>query len=135
MYTLGDIISYNLMQLTRRLLMKNSTVSSNFKNGWLDELDSRTAIAKEMRDRYTELTDDLGGLERLSYQQRSLAERSLWLEFWLSSQERTLAEGGEFDAGRWVQACNGLQGIYAKLGLDRITHNVNLSEIMAEVKL
>ena len=131
MYTAGDIIRYNLKQLTRSLRMKNSTVPSRFENGWLDELDSRTAIAKEMRDRYTELTDDLGGLERLSYQQRSLAERSLWLEFWLSSQERLLADGGEFDVGKWVQACNGLQGIYAKLGLDRITKKVNLSEIMA----
>ncbi len=103
---------------------KNQTISPKYEAGWLDNLDSRTAIAKDMRDRYQALTNDLGGLPALSYQQRSLAERALWLEYWLSSQERELAEGKEFDVGKWVQACNGLQGIYAKLGLNRKARDI-----------
>jgi len=110
--------------------MNSATIPDKYQTGWLDELDSRTAIAKDMRERYQTLTDDLGGLPKLSYQQRSLCERSLWLEYWLASQERILASNGEFDVGKWVQAANGLQGIYAKLGLDRITREVNLSEII-----
>ena len=83
-----------------------------------------------MRDRYKLLTDDLGGVERLSYQQRSLAERALWLEYWLATQERELASGNDFDIGKWVQAVNGLQGIFGKLGLTRVAREMNLSDII-----
>ena len=100
------------------------------KCGWLSELDSRTAIAKEMRERYQDLTDDLGGLPILSYQQRSLVERSLWLEYWLVQQEKLLANEGCFDVGKWVQAANSLQGLYAKLGLSRVTKEKNLNDII-----
>jgi len=105
-------------------MSKIQEIPAKHQTGWLEDLDSRTAIAKEMRERYQALTDDLGGLPALSYQQRSLAERSLWLEYWLAAQERTLAEGGEFDVGKWVQAANGLQGIYGKLGLERRARDV-----------
>jgi len=115
-------------------MSKIHEIPEKYKTGWLGDLDSRTAIAKEMRERYKALTDDLGGLPALSYQQRSLAERSLWLEYWLASQERILAEGGEFDVGKWVQAVNGLQGIFAKLGLSRVAREVNLSEIIERSK-
>ena len=110
--------------------MKSTMIPEKFTQGWLTELDSRTALAKEMRERYTTLTNDLGGLPCLSYQQRSLAERALWLEYWLASQERILAEGGEFDVGRWTQAANSLQGLYAKLGLSRTTREVSLSDLI-----
>lgn len=90
-----------------------------FKAGWLDGLDGRTNLAVELRARYRELTNDLGGADRLSYAQRSLAERALWLEYWLAEQERELARGGEFDVGKWTQAFNSLQGVFAKLGLER----------------
>lgn len=87
--------------------------------GWLESLDGRTALAVDMRERWQSLTTDLGGEARLSYAQRSLCERCLWLEFWLRTQEQALADGNEFDAGKWTQACNALQGIYSKLGLER----------------
>lgn len=102
----------------------SKSVPSKFQPGWLDALDSRTAIARQMRERYAALTNDLGGVDALSYAQRSLCERGLWLEFWLSQQERELAEGGDFDVGKWVQAANSLQGIYSKLGLERKAKDV-----------
>lgn len=95
-----------------------------FSSGWLNELDGRTGIAQTMRDRYKAFTDDLGGVTRLSYAQRSLVERALWLEYWLAKQEQSLATGDEFDVGKWVQAANSLQGILSKLGLHRIAKDV-----------
>lgn len=95
-----------------------------FSSGWLDELDGRTGIAQTMRDRFKTFTDDLGGANRLSYAQRSLVERALWLEYWLATQEQTLAKGDEFDVGKWVQAANSLQGILTKLGLQRVAKDV-----------
>ena len=103
---------------------KAQDMPERFQQGWLEALDSRTALAKLMRDRYAALTDDLGGADRLSYAQRSLCERALWLEYWLASQERELATGQPFDVGKWVQAANSLQGIYSKLGLERVANEV-----------
>jgi hypothetical protein len=103
---------------------KNTTVPPQFSPGWLDKLDSRTAIARVMRERYAEVCNDLGGVGGLSYMQRSLVERGLWLEYWLASQERELADGRPFDVGKWVQAANSLQGIYSRLGLERRAREV-----------
>lgn len=101
-------------------MTKPQAVPAKFATGWLEQLDGRTGIAQAMRERHRAFTDDLGGITRLSYAQRSLVERALWLEFWLQTQEQALASGGEFDVGRWTQAANALQGILAKLGLDRV---------------
>lgn len=100
-------------------------VSAKFANGWLDGLDGRLGLARELRQRFKTLTNDLGGSDSLSYAQRSLCERALWLEYWLATQEKDLANGGtEFDVGKWVQAANSLQGIFAKLGLERVAKDV-----------
>ena len=100
---------------------KLDAIPPKFAPGYLDRLDGRTAIAVDMRHRWQQITADLGGEDRLSYAQRSLVERALWLEHWLAVQERALADGdyGAFDAGRWTQACNSLQGILKTLGIER----------------
>ena len=105
-------------------MTKQQTPPTRYSANWLQELDGRTAIAQEMRQRYQSYTDDLGGDASLSYAQRSLVMRALWLEYWLQSQEQALANGGEFDAGRWTQGANSLQGIMAKLGLNRAAKDV-----------
>ena len=96
-------------------------VPDKFEGGYLDRLDGRTALAATMRAQWQEMTDDLGGADRLSYAQRCLVERVLWLEHWLRIQEQALAEGrlDEFDAGRWTQALNTLVGVLSRLGLER----------------
>lgn len=103
---------------------KQPTPQTRYQAGWMSDLDGRTAIAQDMRQRWRALTDDLGGADRLSYAQRSLVERALWLEFWLAQQEQELAGGGDFDVARWVQACNSLQGVLGKLGLERRARDV-----------
>jgi len=95
---------------------------------WLRDLDGRTAVAQELRQRQTLLSDDLGGVESLSYQQRALIDRAIFLEFHLQQQELRLAKGSDFDSGQWVQAANSLSGIYSKLGLQRKAKDVSLSQ-------
>ena len=113
--------------------MTTKTPPKNFNTGWLSELDGRTAIAQELRARYAAFTNDLGGVDRLSYAQRSLVERALHLEYWLAQQERALIEGADFDVGKWTQAANALQGILTKLGLDRQAKDVpNLHDYLAQ---
>ncbi len=104
---------------------KDAVIPGEFAPGWLAKLDGRTALAQDMQARFAEVCADLGGTDALSYMQRSLVERALWLEYWLGQQERDLASGSaDFDVGRWVQAANGLQGIFAKLGLQRRARDV-----------
>ncbi|SNT38116.1 hypothetical protein [Tropicimonas sediminicola] len=103
-----------------------------FEAGYLNRLDGRTAIANDMRGRWQEITEDLGGAASLSYAQRSLVERALWLEHWLQVQERALAEGRveDFDSGRWTQGCNSLVGILSRLGLERSPRDVSLANYL-----
>ena len=105
-------------------MSKAQAVPEQFRAGFMAELDGRTAVAQDLRQRYEALTADLGGLAALSYQQRSLVERFLWLEHWLRTEEQRLAAGAEFDVGKWTQACNSAQGILAKLGLHRVARDV-----------
>lgn len=100
---------------------KQTEVPKQNTAGWLDSLDGRYGLARELRQRFSEVCSDLGGEAELSYMQRSLVERALWLEYWLTRQERELMQGAQFDVGKWVQAANSLQGIYGRLGLERQT--------------
>ena len=114
-------------------MTKPQAPPAKFSTGWLEQLDGRTGIAQAMRERHKAFTDDLGGISRLSYAQRSLVERALWLEFWLAQQEQALASGSVFDVGRWTQAANSLQGILAKLGLDRVAKDLpDLAQYLAK---
>lgn len=98
---------------------RRADIPATYEHGWIDGLDGRMNIAKQLRARFDEMCTDLGGADRLSYMQRSLVERSLWLEYWLSQQEQALAKGSDFDVSRWIQAANSLQGVYSRLGLER----------------
>lgn len=100
-----------------------ANIPETYHPNWLDQLDGRTATAQEMRRRYELLTNDLGGADRLSYQQRSLCTRALWLEAWLEIQERQLAEGQDFDAGKWTQGSNALLGLFRALGFEKVAKN------------
>lgn len=112
---------------------KQTEVPKQNTAGWLDSLDGRYGLARELRQRFAEVCSDLGDETALSYMQRSLVERALWLEYWLTQQERELMQGAQFDVSRWIQACNSLQGIYSRLGLERRAKDVpSLGEYMAD---
>ena len=98
---------------------KTDDIPKRYQPGWIEQMDGRRALARDMQARHREICDDLGGADSLSYLSRSLVERFLWLEFWMAEQERALADGGEFDVGKWVQAANSAQGIAQRLGLAR----------------
>ncbi|ABI56416.1 hypothetical protein ACN2MM_05970 [Alkalilimnicola ehrlichii MLHE-1] len=111
---------------------KHQDIPKQYRPGWLESLDGRYGLARELRARFDEVCNDLGGADRLSYMQRSLVERGLWLEYWLAQQEQALSKGGDFDVGKWVQAANSLQGIYSRLGLERRQRDVpDLAQYLA----
>jgi hypothetical protein len=103
---------------------KQQAVPAQFSRGWLDSLDGRLGLARDMRARFDAIASDLGGIKELTYARRSLIERVLWLEFWLAKQERELAEGRDVDMGRYTQGVNSLQGLFLRIGLDRVARRV-----------
>jgi len=104
--------------------MPRDTLPSEFKPRFLDTLDGRTQAARNLRQRLAELSSDLGGEDHLSYAQRSLCRRVIWLESWLETQEAKAAEGEDINIGQQVQAMNSLLGILRTLGLERRARDV-----------
>lgn len=105
-------------------MSKLNAPPERYRPDWISLLDGRSSVAQSMRERFHAFTQDLGGADTLSYAQLSLVSRALWLEFWLQQQEQAMAEGKPVDIGRWTQGVNSLQGVYAKLGLERQTKDV-----------
>jgi len=111
---------------------KCSELPDRYSEDWLAKLDGRTAIARVIRDRLEELQNDLGGRDQLSYQQRSLAKRAIWLEAIIEQQEIALSRGEEVDQGKLTQAVNSLIGLLKTLGLQRRARDLtpSLREVM-----
>mgnify|MGYP006430004891 CR=1 FL=1 len=104
---------------------KRDDINEHWHAGILSELDQRTALARALRDRLHALMDDLGGETALSYQQRVICERVIFLELWCQRAEARLCRDGTLDnVAVWTQASNTLAGLLAKLGLERQTRDV-----------
>lgn len=103
---------------------KSAEIPGRYSADWIERLDGRTSIAKAVSERLHALTNDLGGVESLSYQQRSLCKRAIWMEAIIEQQEAELARGGEVDQGRLTQAVNSLIGLLKTLGLERRAREV-----------
>ena len=109
---------------TKSRAVKDRTLPERFESGWLAKMDTRMALVRELRARLDALATDLGGMDALSYQERSLCERAIFVEYLLAKQERELIEGAEFDQGAWVQSVNALSGLFNRLGLQRRQQDV-----------
>lgn len=109
---------------------KLKELPDQYRAGWLEAMDGRLGLVKAIRERLVMLTDDLGGVEQMSYQRRSLAKRVVFLEAMLEQQEAAIARGEEVDAGKWTQGINSLIGLLKTLGLDRVSRDISLAEVM-----
>ncbi|WP_417514805.1 hypothetical protein [Marinobacter sp.] len=105
-------------------MTKQADIPAKYSADWLEKLDGRTSLARAVNDRYSALTQDLGGNERLSYQRRSLCKRIVYMECVIEQQEAALSRGEEVDQGRLTQAVNTLIGLLKTVGLDRMAHDV-----------
>lgn len=104
--------------------MSLSKIPGKYKRDWIETLDGRTKMAAVINDRLSGLENDLGGRDSMSYQQRSLAKRAIWMEAIIEQQESALSRGEDIDQGRLTQAVNSLIGLFSKLGLERQARDV-----------
>jgi hypothetical protein len=111
----------------------NTDVGPRFSEDFLDELDGRVRVARTLRDRLRELTNDLGGVAQLSYQEASLCRRAIHLERQVERLESTLAHGGSVDYTQYFSMINTLSGLFSKIGLKRRAKQVqSLSEYLKD---
>ena len=92
-----------------------------FQKGFLEDMDERYNLTHELRDRHKQLTTDLGGIDALSYAEKSLIERSLWIEYFVQRREKQLLlePDKEPDIDSWFKGVKTLEIIFSKLGLKR----------------
>lgn len=103
---------------------KCSDIPPRYSETWIERMDGRTQVARAIRDRLADLQADLGGPEAMSYQQRSLSKRAIWMEAVIEQQEIALSKGEEIDQGKLTQAVNSLIGLLKTLGLERKARDV-----------
>ena len=104
-----------------------------FTPKFLEHLDGRTKAAQVLRQRLEDLHADLGGEEVLSYQQKSIARRVIWLECFIETQEIAVAEGAEPDINKIIHSMNTLISLFRLLGIQRQIADVpQLHEYLAK---
>lgn len=92
-----------------------------WSNEFLSQIDGRSELGVALRKRREQLEWDVSGgdPDLLSYAQRSLIARALWLEVRLEHDESKLAFGEPVSAGSHTTLINCLNGLYRTLGIAR----------------
>lgn len=109
---------------------KATDVSKRFRADFLEQMDGRVAAVKTLHERLSALVTDLGGLDALSYQERSLCKRAIHLERLLEHFEGSLAHGGAVDYTQYFSMINTLSGLFTKLGLKRRAKAITLADYL-----
>jgi hypothetical protein len=95
------------------------------KAGWLATLDRRHHFAKTLFARRAQLVADLGGDDALSYAEKTLAERAIYLEQVIRDMEARHAQGkADFDHHKYIGSINALANLLGKLGMKRAAKRV-----------
>lgn len=112
---------------------KTQEVPNKYSETFIEGIDQRLGVVKELRHRLNTLMVDLGGTEVLSYQQKSLCRRAIFVETMLEQVEKKLAHGEtEGNLAVYAQGLNSLIGLYRALGYERKSKEVRLADIIAE---
>jgi hypothetical protein len=101
-----------------------------FGTDFVEQIDGRSLLGREVRSRIGAIEADLGGPDALSHAQRSLVEHAVWVDLVLSNEECRIARGEGVDVGPFTQLINTLAGLYKALGLKRQVREERLSDYL-----
>ena len=93
-----------------------------YNAGFLADYDKRTQLYYNLSSSYNEVVSDLGGEERLSHIQKTLAQKFVFLEFQIEQLERRLVTNPKKASkllGKWIYAVQRLGSLSGRLGLER----------------
>lgn len=105
---------------------------AKFDPDFIDRLSKRYSLTHIVTGRLQALEAHCGG--DLSYIQRSLIKRTVWLELLTESYEQKVASGEQIDVGALTQLNNSLKGLYKDLGIKSTARPVQtLDDLRAEI--
>jgi hypothetical protein len=105
-----------------------------FGTDFVEQMDGRSLLGREVRSRMDALVSDPGGEGSLSFQENSLVTRAIWLDLLLSNEEARIAKGEGVDIEAHVKLCGSLLSIFRALGLKRVARNATLREVLKKGK-
>ena len=109
---------------------KSTDLSKRFRADFLQTMDGRVTAVKALRERFNALTTDLGGLEGLSFQEKTLCKRVVFLERHIEQMELLVAKGGAVEVHAYLASINALAGLLAKIGLGRRSRTISLRDYL-----
>lgn len=92
----------------------------DWNDDFLSHIDARSRLGYVLKQRLQALEDhvSVGEPERLTYPQRSLIRRALWLEARLELDESRIAIGDPISAGAHACLLNALTNLFRTLGVE-----------------
>jgi hypothetical protein len=85
----------------------------------LNQLDGRTAAARQARDLIADLESDLGGSDVVSTAEKQIIQRAAITSALLESMAAEWLATGQMDAAMWATLSNLERRLYETLGLER----------------
>jgi hypothetical protein len=108
-----------------------TTVPQRFDPNFIERLNRNYSLTQIVLARREALEAHCGG--DLSYVQKGLVKRIIWLELLAESYEQKVANGEQIDVGALTQITNTLKGLYKDVGIKATTRPARrLRDIMAE---
>ena len=104
----------------RQPLSRVSAKAAQGVTSWLDNVDRRGLVARRFRDLAHEVTQDLGGPDQLSENQRQIIRRIASMSVWCESEEAKMANGAEIDIDKFQCTSNSLRRLCETIGLRRV---------------
>lgn len=95
----------------------------DWSHDFLNRIDGSSSLGYALRQRHQAMQEHVSGgdPDRLTYPQRSLIRRALWLELRIESDEEGFLIGDPLSPGSHATLLNSLVSIWRLLGLERRT--------------
>lgn len=93
-----------------------ASVPTRFDPDFAERLSKRYSLTRIVQERREALEAHWGGSD-LSYVQRALVKRVVWLELITETYEQRVANGEQIDVGALTQLNNTLKGYYKEIGI------------------
>ena len=107
----------------------------DWSHDFLTHIDGNCSLGYALRQRHQALQDHVSGgdPDRLTYPQRSLIRRVLWLEARIERDEEGFALGKPLSPGSHATLLNSLVAIYKMLGIEpKVKHVSSIKDYIAE---
>jgi hypothetical protein len=98
---------------------KATEIPDRFSQQFLETMDSRLAVVRELRQKFKNYCQDLGGEAELSWKQKGLTKRLLHVEGLCESKEASLVKGEAIDEVKYLNEVETYRRLCTTLGIKK----------------